>query len=70
MVLARARSARDPRVVRHLPDGSYLSVLDGLEVRIIEADVSVAGSDGSRAGDWYRLITTLPASPALSAARS
>jgi hypothetical protein len=59
MLLARARSARDPRVVRHLPDGSYLSDLDGLAVRIIEADVTVAGSDGSRTGDWYRLITTL-----------
>jgi hypothetical protein len=59
MLLARARSARDPRVVRHLPDGSYLSDLDGLAVRIIEADVTVAGSDGSRTGDWYQLITTL-----------
>jgi hypothetical protein len=59
MLLARARSARNPRVLRHLPDGSYLSDLDGLAVRIIEADVTVAGSDGSRTGDWYRLITTL-----------
>jgi hypothetical protein len=59
VLLARARSARNPRVLRHLPDGSYLSDLDGLAVRIIEADVSVTGSDGSRTGDTYRLITTL-----------
>jgi hypothetical protein len=59
MLLARARSARNPRVLRHLPDGSYLSDLDGLAVRIIEADVTITGSDGSRTGDTYRLITTL-----------
>lgn len=59
VLLARARGARNPRVLRHLPDGSYLSDLDGLAVRIIEADVSVTGSDGSRTGDTYRLITTL-----------
>jgi len=59
MLLARARSARNPRVLRHLPDGSYLSDLDGLAVRIIEADVTITGSDGSRLGDRYRLITTL-----------
>jgi hypothetical protein len=59
VLLARARSARNPRVVAHLPDGSYLSDLDGLAVRIIEADVRITGSDGSRTGDTYRLITTL-----------
>src|ERR1017187_3986593 len=59
MLLARARSARNPRVLRHLPDGSYLSSLDGLAVRIIEADVAITGSDGSHTGDRYRLITTL-----------
>jgi hypothetical protein len=59
MLLARARSARNPRVLAHLPDGSWLSCLDGLAVRIIEADVTVTGADGSRIGDRYRLITTL-----------
>ena len=42
-----------------LPDGSYLSDLDGLTVRIIEADLTVTGADGSRVRDRYRLITTL-----------
>jgi len=59
MLLCRAKSARTPEVLRHLPDGSYLSRLDGLDVRIIEADVAVTGADGSSAGERYRLITTL-----------
>jgi hypothetical protein len=59
MLLVRAKSNRDPRVLAHLPDGSYLSRLDGLDVRIIEATVGVTGADGSRVSDSYRLITTL-----------
>ena len=59
MLLARAKSTRNPRVLAHLPDGSYLSDLDGLEVRIIDADVTMSGADGSRTGGHYRLITTL-----------
>ena len=57
--LARAKSTRTPRVLAHLPDGSYLSCLDGLTVRIIEADIAMTGTDGSRVRDDYRLITTL-----------
>jgi Insertion element 4 transposase N-terminal/Transposase DDE domain len=59
MLLARATSTRNPPVLEHLPDGSYLSHLDGLQVRIIEAHLAVTGSDGSRVRDSYRLITTL-----------
>ena len=59
MLLARAKSTRNPQVLEHLPDGSYRSRLDGLDVRIIEADVAMTGADGSRIGDRYRLITTL-----------
>lgn len=58
-LLARARSARNPQVLAHLPDGSYLSCLDGLDVRVIEAEMTVSGADGSQARDSYRLITTL-----------
>ena len=36
-----------------------MSCLDGLKVRIIEADLTVTGADGSRVQDSYRLITTL-----------
>jgi len=59
MLLARARSQRVPPVLKHLSDGSYLSDLDGLAVRIIEADLTMRGADGTRIGDRYRLITTL-----------
>jgi hypothetical protein len=59
MLLARATSTRKPPVLQHLPDGSYLSTLDGLRVRIVEADLTISGKDGSRVGDSYRLITTL-----------
>ena len=59
MLLARARSQRVPVVLTHLPEGSYLSELDGLAVRIIEADLTMRGADGTRIGDRYRLITTL-----------
>ncbi len=58
-LLVRAKSSRNPPVLAHLPDGSYRSDLDGLPVRIIEADMAVTGADGSRVGDRYRLITTL-----------
>jgi hypothetical protein len=59
MLLCRAKSARTPEVLCHLADGSYLSRLDGLDVRIIEADVMMTGADKTRIGDRYRLITTL-----------
>ena len=57
--LIRAKSIRTPLVGQHLPDGSYLSCLDRLEVRIIEAEVAVTGADRTRITDSYRLITTL-----------
>jgi hypothetical protein len=59
MLLARARSQRVPPVLQHLPEGSYLSELDGLSVRIVEADLTIRGADGTVVGDRYRLITTL-----------
>ncbi|HEX2301008.1 MAG TPA: IS4 family transposase, partial [Pseudonocardiaceae bacterium] len=59
VLLVRARSQRVPPVLQHLPDGSYLSDLDGLAVRIIEAELTMRGADGTRVGDRYRLITTL-----------
>ena len=53
LLLARAKSTRHPAVLGHLPDGSYLSHLDGLQVRIIEASVTVTGADGSRVRDSF-----------------
>jgi Insertion element 4 transposase N-terminal/Transposase DDE domain len=58
-LLVRGGSSRKPPVLRHLPDGSYLSQLAGLHVRIIEAELTVRGSDGTAVGEHYRLITTL-----------
>jgi hypothetical protein len=57
--LIRGTSTRKPAVEEVLPDGSYLSRIDGLRVRIIEARLDVHGADGTRLGDSYRLITTL-----------
>ena len=57
--LVRSRSTRRPPVLTHLPDGSFISDLHGLSVRIIDAELSVTGTDGSRVRDRYRLITTL-----------
>ena len=59
MLLARSKTTRNPQVLGHLPDGSYLSCLDGLNVRIIEASLVMTGEDGSCVRDSYRLITTL-----------
>jgi Insertion element 4 transposase N-terminal len=59
MLLARGTATRKPPVLEHLPDGSYRSDLDGLRVRIVEADLAVTGSDGSRVADSYRLITAV-----------
>jgi transposase IS4-like protein/DDE family transposase len=58
-VLVRGSASRKPMVEQVLPDGSYLSHVNGLAVRIIEADLDVHGACGVRFGDSYRLITTL-----------
>jgi Insertion element 4 transposase N-terminal/Transposase DDE domain len=57
--LARVRSSRILPPVQVLPDGSFLSDLGGLRVRVIEAEVTVTGAGGARCGDRCRLVTTL-----------
>jgi Insertion element 4 transposase N-terminal/Transposase DDE domain len=57
--LVRSKTTRRPPVLAQLSDGSFLSELAGLTVRIIDAEVTVSGADGSRVRDRYRLITTL-----------
>ena len=52
------RTRRLP-VLRHLPDGSFLSVIGGVKVRIITAAVTVTCHDGTSYGGTYRLATTL-----------
>jgi len=57
--LARLRACRRPPVLGHLPDGSVLSLIGGVQVRIITASVTVTCHDGTRYGGAYRLATTL-----------
>jgi hypothetical protein len=54
-LLVRGGATRKPPVLRHLPDGSYLSEVAGLAVRIIEADLAMRGADGTTVHDTYRL---------------
>lgn len=57
--LVRAKASRRPAVLKVLPDGSYLSRIGGLTLRVIEARVTVTGADGSQVTGLYRLLTTL-----------
>jgi len=57
--LIRLKSIRNPPVLARLPDGSVLSVIGGVKVRLITATVTVTCADGTRYGDSYRLATTL-----------
>jgi hypothetical protein len=56
--LARLSASRKPPVLARLPDGSFLSVLGGVNVRIIDCQITIATSAGRRTGA-YRLATTL-----------
>jgi hypothetical protein len=57
--LVRLTSTRRPPVLRHLPDGSFISLIGGVKVRIIKASVTVTCHDGTTYGGIYRLATTL-----------
>jgi hypothetical protein len=60
MFLVRAKCSRALPVLAVLADGSFLSRLDGLAVRVVQARVTAAGPDGRVvADDTYRLVTTL-----------
>lgn len=57
--LGRMTNSRRPPVLARLSDGSYLSCVGGLPVRIIEASITVACQDGTVFCGTYRLVTTL-----------
>jgi len=57
--LVRLNARRRPPVLAHLPDGSFLSLIGGVEVRIIEASVTVSCHDGTAYGGVYRFAATL-----------
>lgn len=56
--LARLSSARKPPVLATFPDGSFLSRIGDVEVRIVVCEITIATSAGHRTGA-YRLATTL-----------
>jgi Insertion element 4 transposase N-terminal/Transposase DDE domain len=57
--LARLTSTRRLPVLARLDDGTFLSRVGGLTVRIIEAEVIVTLADGTRYCGRYRLAATL-----------
>jgi hypothetical protein len=57
--LGRLRSNRRTPVLALLADGSYLSVIGTVPVRIIEAHITVTCQDGTTFTGSYRLATTL-----------
>ena len=57
-LLGRCKRDRKLPVLRRLHDGSYLSVLGGVTVRVVQAQTTIATSAG-RATASYRLATTL-----------
>ena len=57
--LARLTSTRRLPVMARLDDGTFLSRIGALTVRIIEAEVLVTCADGTRYCGRYRLATTL-----------
>jgi Transposase DDE domain len=57
-LLGRCKANRQLPVVGRLPDGSWLSLLGGVQVRVVDAEITIATSAG-RATASYRLATTL-----------
>ena len=57
--LVRLTSSRRLATIDRLPDGSYLTRIRTLTVRVIEADVRATCADGTTLREGYRLVTTL-----------
>lgn len=57
--LARITDSRRPAVLTPLPDGSFLSIIAGIQVRVIDAIVTVTTSTGVLVTGRCRLVTTL-----------
>lgn len=58
-ILVRGKAGRRPPVLARLPDGSYLTLIDELRMRVIEAEITVTDADGHQLTGSYRLLTTL-----------
>jgi hypothetical protein len=57
-LLIRCKTGRRLPVIGHHHDGSWLCTIGTLRVRVIDAQITVKTTDGTRTGH-YRLITTL-----------
>ena len=57
-VLVRLKDARKTPVLARYTDGSYLSTLGRLPVRVVNAEISITTTTGQHTGR-YRLATTL-----------
>jgi hypothetical protein len=57
-LLVRLKNGRKIPVLARYPDGSYLSILGRLRVRIIESEITITTTTGRHTG-VYRLATTL-----------
>lgn len=57
-VLVRLKNTRRPHVEATLPDGSYLTHIAGVGVRVITARITITTANGSR-HEHYRLATTV-----------
>ncbi|MDJ0347655.1 IS4 family transposase [Streptomyces sp. H10-C2] len=57
--LIRATSTRRPPVLALLPDGSYLTRIGTLRLRVIEGEIHARTAHGGDFGGTYRLLTTL-----------
>ena len=57
-VLVRVKNHRRLPVCQTLPDGSFVSRIGRVEVRVITAQVTITTSDGRRT-ETYRLVTTV-----------
>ncbi|WP_107409669.1 IS4 family transposase [Mangrovactinospora gilvigrisea] len=56
--LARLSAARKPPMLRRFPDGSILSRIGDVEIRIVVCEIAIATATGRQTG-CYRLATTL-----------
>jgi hypothetical protein len=57
--LVRLKNGRAMPVLRRYPDGSHLSMLGAVPVRVIDAEITITTTAGRRTG-LYRLATNLP----------
>jgi hypothetical protein len=69
-LLIRAKTGRRLPVCRRLPDGSWVSRIGPVEVRVIRCEITISTTAGRRSGT-YQLVTTIldPACPAAEIVR-